>query len=408
MPLAKEPETVPKAPTMAYTPVTPRVGIRPSGEYKNSVVDIRERSITQLLAHAEGSKWVVNYYRQLLTVDMEGASFQYTTDSPTQQYEKINEYPLRVSSPLSVSQNEETLAFEVSGTGLLPYAIVPNTGDLFSGDIGDGRYALFSIEKIVRKTILKNSVYEIDYVLLNYINHEISYILDKCTVRQLYHLDDFIGAQMGPIISSDVLYTYKKISAFIQKASSDYIDRFKDNNTQAILFNDGKTKLYDPYLSVFFDTIMPKESMDYHRIPKLLTTDELTKRTVLDAILYKDKTYCKINPYVETLPVSVYFNLLIYNGVFYTDVHNVINVYNDEDNCGTNDDEYYVFSKAFYTNEVLLGDIESLVRNYLQKKPLNVSLFMSTIESIETQGAKACFYHIPILIALAIDYTRNL
>ena len=407
MPLAKEPETIPKAPTMTYTPITPQVGIRPSGEYKNAVVDIRERSITQLLAHVEGSKWVVNYYRQLLTKDMEGASFQYTIDSPTQQYEKINEYPLRVSDPLSTSQNEETLAFEVSGSGVLPYAIVPNVGDLFAADIGDGRYALFSIEKIVRKTILKNSVYEVDYVLLNYINHEISYILDKCTVRQLYHCDDFIGAQMGPVISSSVLHTYKKIVAFISKASNDYIDRFKDDNTQAILYTDDDHKLYDPYISAFFDNILPKETMDYHRIPKLLTTYELTKRSVLDAILYKDKTYCAINPYVETLRVSVYFNLLIYNGVFYTDVDKVINVYNDLDNCVNTEDDYYIFSKAFYTNELLLGNVELLVRSYLQKKPLNVKLFIATIDSIESLTAKECFYFIPILIALAIDYTRN-
>ncbi len=407
MPLAKEPEVIPKAPTISYTPTTPRVGVRLGGEYKNSVVDIRERSINQLLSYVEGSKWVVNYYRQLLSKDMEGASFQYTTDSPTQQYEKIDEYPLRVTDPLSTSQNEETLNFEVSGSSILPYAIVPNVGDLFVGDIGDGREALFSIEKIVRKTILKNTVYEIEYVLLNYISHQIDYILNRCTVRQLYHSNDFLGAQMGPLITSKLLHEYKKISDFIVKASFDYIDRFKDDNTQAILYIDKDYKIYDPYISVFFDTIIPKHYIDYNKLPKVLTVYELPKKTILDSILYKDKSLCTINPYVETLKVSVYFNLLIYNGVFFTEVDKVINVYNDLDNWVNGVDEYYIFSKAFYCDEVLLSDIEHLIKDYLNNMPLNIKRFINTIESIHLLDSIKCFYYIPILIALAIDYTRN-
>ena len=94
MPLAKESEIVPKPPEATITPITPTDGQRADGAFKYAVVDVRKRSVDTLLANVEGSKWKINYYRQLLTDKMEPTGYQENQLIPYQQYESIFNYPL--------------------------------------------------------------------------------------------------------------------------------------------------------------------------------------------------------------------------------------------------------------------------------------------------------------------------
>ena len=428
MPLVTEKRDLPVPVEREQTPITPKPGQRPDGEFKNSVVDVRKRSVETLMAHVDGSHWKVDYYRQLLTIDMEPTAFQITQYPPFQQYEKINGYPIRVVSPISSSQNAETLLFTVNGSGILPFAIIPNVGDVFRADIGDGRYGIFSITNIVRKTILKDSVYEIDYSLLRYSTDEINKILDSRVVRELFYSDDHLGSGRGPLITSKELNDYRSISKIVNRLIFQHIHKFLDKDNTTLVVPSTVYKIYDPYFSLFWDKIIPKEKLNLLDIPNIyIVGDEYKEyRTIWNLILYKFNDINNIQHGVK-LDYSASKNVdIIYSGISMTNISRVISV--DEyflipEPYEETEEEfaekelpdfhpvsltgYYVLSSYFYTGRIgRYSKLERLVANHLLNKPLNMDYYFRLINRVGELEDLDQFYYIPILVILGLDYLR--
>ena len=431
MPLAEEPEIIPKPSRNALTPVTPRPGQRPDGAFKNSVVDVRKRSVDTLLVHVEGSSWETTYYRQLLTSDMEPTSFQNLQNIPYQQYEKINNYIFKVTSPLASSQNQETHMFTVTGSAVIAIAIIPNVGDVFYADIGDGRYGLFSIERTVRKTILKDSVYEVDYTLIDYRNDENSSLIEERIVRELFFSKDHIGSGRGPLVTSKELHDYRSISNRIDEMFNYHIDMFFDEEDSTLLVPDEK-RLYDPYFSIFWDKILPRDIYDLNRIPLTIHAGDeyLDYKTIWDSILERNHFSKRIRKGVKIETASSRLEYLIFDGIALTSIDDVITV--DEDfvypspNIVTINENsidiadrlsefhsisktgFYVLSENYYfRNYEKLSKLELLVLNYLNSKPLNLDHYLLLLDKIKNYDLLEQFYFIPILISLGIDYLRR-
>lgn len=424
MPLAKEPQVIPKPPEISTTPITHRPGQRDDGAFKNSVVDLRKRSVQTLLAHSEGSQWQVTYFRQLLTKDMEPTSFQVDQIIPYQQYEKIYYYPLRVTDPLTSSQNEETLQFEVNGAGLLCFAIIPNIGDIFIADIGDGRNGIFSIERIVRKTVLMDSVYEVEYTLLEYLDESNDKLINDRVVRNLYYNSDFLGSGRGPLITLEELNNYRNIKNNINDLFCYYTKEFTDKDNTILLRPDGA---YDPFIAEYWDNILPRELIKLDNVPRvLLVGDEYENyETILNSI--KDKNVNKnIYQKIKLDKVDNKFRNLLYNGISMTNVEEVVDVEKREplseiqekdsdeksrllvDFHPVCDTGYYIYSSSFYLNDPLnISKIEYLTLNYLNNKPLIVNMFLDLLLKIKTTNLIDQFYYIPILVTLGLEYLRE-
>lgn len=427
MPLAKEPEIIPKPLTADLTPITPRPGQRPDGQFKNSVVDVRKRSVSTLLAYAEGSHWSVDYYRQLLTGDMEPTSFQIDQITPYQQYEKIHKYPVRVTDPLSTTQNEETLLFEINGSGLLVFAIKPNIGDIFYADIGDGRYGLFSIERINRKTILKDSVYEIDYTLVDYQNEENLEIIEKRTVRELYYSPDHLGSGRGPLITLSELNQYQTIQSFINELILYHSHKFV-NRKNTILVRPEEIPVYDPYFSIFWNKVIPKDIFNLEDIPRVLIVGDEFKdyKTIWDCLLEKRDYIDDIQQGVRKDSSERKFVDIIYNGIALTDIKEVLIIDEDYERLPEVETEIslekvrlladihpisdigsYIFTSHFYVKDMEnISKLEYLVLNYLNRKPLNIRIYIDLLLKVKEWDKLEQFYFIPILILLGTDYLR--
>ena len=139
---------------------------------RTAVVDTQYIPSTHLLAHIEGSNWTVTYYSQQVAKADELKPLQLGTSPAHQQYRRIDNYRFKVNTPLSQSQDDEYKEFQVTGEASLFWSLVPNVGDMFIADVGDGRSGLFTLTETERMSYNKDSCYRVSYVLVSYLTDE--------------------------------------------------------------------------------------------------------------------------------------------------------------------------------------------------------------------------------------------
>ena len=136
--VSKKPLTPP-----TIKPVIPKVE---PDKNQSVFIDTRYQPLSSLLKYTQGAIWTVNYYSQYH--DRDNATYaQDPGQSPIyQQFRKIERLELRVESPLNQQQDQESKGFSVKGSAYLPLSIIPNAGDMFTADVGDGREGVFQID----------------------------------------------------------------------------------------------------------------------------------------------------------------------------------------------------------------------------------------------------------------------
>ena len=153
-------------------------------ESKGVVVDTRYESKANLLTHVEGSSWNVNYYSQVLNADNAPIGQQVDRNAIYQQYTFIEMFELKVTQPLTSSQDSTTKEMTLIGTANVYPHVIPNRGDMFIADVGDGRTAIFKVTSCERKSIFKDTCYSIDYILTNYTTKELRADLDNKVIKK--------------------------------------------------------------------------------------------------------------------------------------------------------------------------------------------------------------------------------
>jgi hypothetical protein len=127
-------------------------------------VDNRDTPRINLLTHIVGSSWVVDYYSQVLNTNSQLSGQQLSVSAVYQQYKKINNLEIKVTSALTSSQDEQKNMSVTGEATLFPF-IIPNDGDMFIADIGNGKKAVFTITRTTKLSIYKQACYTISYVL---------------------------------------------------------------------------------------------------------------------------------------------------------------------------------------------------------------------------------------------------
>ena len=148
-------------------------------ESKGVVVDTRYESKANLLTHVEGAPWNVNYYSQVLNTDNAPIGQQPDRNAIYQQYMFIEMFEIKVTQPLTTSQDPTSKEMTLIGAANVYPHVIPNRGDMFIADVGDGRTAIFKVTNTERKSIFKDTCYAIDYMLINYTTKELRADLDS-------------------------------------------------------------------------------------------------------------------------------------------------------------------------------------------------------------------------------------
>lgn len=453
MPIVQKKPTAPAD----FTPIVPKIE---APKTKSVVIDTKYTPRMSLLKYVEGAPWTVNYYSQIHDKDNATYSQDPSQTALYQQYRKIEHLQLRVDTALSTQQDQETKDFAVKGSALLPLSVIPNEGDMFAADVGDGREGIFQIDNSEKRSIFKESVYFIEYTMLYFSDKEPvrRKDLENKVVQKLHYIKELAQYGQNPLITTDRYKTLLDISDAYQRLKSQYFQWFFSKEFSTIILPGQTAPTYDSYVvRVIRALYLTNDVYEYKMMRSLNIEDDayLKRPTVWDALLQKSIhildtcesqvgiigttgfnndpmtesiyhsgissiIYPKIRneamdepwnhlekPPAEDKLVSMasrYGNILPLledNTVLYLDqqmtlIHPILT------------DDYYVFTKAFYESVGEPSLIEVLAKNYLQNEANNPELVLKLMNNSWKWGGLERFYYVPVLLILAIDIIKDL
>jgi hypothetical protein len=413
---------------------------------KTAIVDTRYESVRSLLTHIDGSKWVVDYYSQMGGVDEELAHQEINRPAIYQQYLRIKQLELRVTTPLDTAQDDEGKEFTLTGSANLFPGVIANVGDMFHASLSDGRGALFTVTAAKQMTILRDSTYQIDYTLVNYDNDVLLGDLLRKISKDTTFVREFYALNKSPMLVDSELSNFQEIQQWLKTLPTMYFDLFFDRNFSTLLVPGQEKTTYDPFVVEFVRKIVSTDTHPNYKNIKVLNYDQgdAAIKTVYDAIYDQNEDLLDYAPLkMLVAPASEFsirarLNSLRYSGINFC-VYPIVNagglagvlqpssdrVYNrpfDIQRFFTSDldvgadlpnssqlnrepykkvttDDYYVLSSAFYESVFdQLSFIESAAILHMAKKPVSIPLLLALAKSATYWTRLEQFYYVPLLM----------
>ena len=434
--------------------------------YHSATVDSRYDPSVSLLTHIEGATWTVTYYEQVVDVDNELQPQQLTLDAAYQQYIKINGLELKVSSDLATTQNSVTKEMELTGSSLLYPYIIPNKGNMFVADVGDGRQGVFTITSTERKTILKETCHVIEYVLVDYLTDERAKDLEDKTIKTTYFVKEFLQHGQNPVIVDSEYDAVVNLKRGYRKLLSHYFADFFSLEFSTFLVPDQEYSTYDPFITkAIINTLDTSEFPLIKSVrPLNVSEDQAMKMINLwDCLLAMSSDLLVMAGQRYGLVRSTYFDVdARYDGIRYSGIKYVVYPVDertdvDADYCPPHDlitglivqgktrtsdvrrmvhdttlngfyegdvngegidvlpdihsvvkDEFYIFSEAFYYDEpTAQSKLEKLALQGLENQAIDLMVLNDLVSNAKRWGNLERFYYIPILLMLIKQSLRG-
>ncbi len=263
MPIINVPAN-PPVPATFPDNVTPNV-YNPA--YQSAVIDTDVQHLASLLTHVSGLPWVVDYYAQAIGANQNLSAYQPGQLAPYQQYYLIKNYELRVGSALSTSQDPTTGIMTITGSSTMYPFVIPNEGDLFIADVGDGRLAQFTITAVQRLTQLKQTCYTVNYTLQAYVTAQIQTDLINKVVLTNYFVKDYMVYGKNPVIVDSSYNDMTWMKQAFPSLLNRFLKQFYSPDFRTLVVPGQTNPTYDPYV---VKTILMVIDKDAHPlIPKI-------------------------------------------------------------------------------------------------------------------------------------------
>lgn len=421
------------------------------------MVDTSYTPESSLLTNIEGSPWIVNYWQQVVADDNAIAGQQYSRDAVHQQYRLILEMELRVTNPITHSQITETKQSQVTGGSNVYPFIIPNVGDMFSADIGDGHLGLYQVTTSEKRSLYKESVHYIEYTLIGYATPELLGDLQHKTVDTLQFVRDFLQYGQNPLVEPEDYANIKKLHLLRSQILEQYLTSFTSNEFKTLILPGQKHPIYDHFLTKAikrFFTHYDTHLITPIRILNCDGDDHMSSSTIWDVLAERNKGLLKFCSERYGLISSQTFSYrAMHESIRYSGIPLVIypldpdttvdedhrlfnkvagiekiqpvpgrktklsNLFPSTDLPGFKDaddngidipnihpvliDDYYILSKNFY-DEIpgKQSRLELCIRDFINGKPQDVSHIINFCDQYYAWGGLERFYYTPLLLIL--------
>jgi len=282
-----------------------------------------------ILAHVSGSRWVpLAFYSQFLNVDNNPQSYSADLPAVSQQYKKIVEPELRVQQALSHSFTDGVNEWVVTGSAIIYCGLIPNVGDLFLADIGDGRTGQFNVTRAEPKSYLQATVYEIEYKLIDYATPALLADLDAKTIETGYYVrDQYLSGNQAILVERDVK-DYEALLRILETLPNEYHRDFFSREFQTYLVPDQEFPLYDPFITPFFKRLVNPDTHSWISKVNILNVDtgnDNVLTTVLDAALENDESIIdRCQAYVYPTNVKYFTTQALFGNIRYSGIEFVM------------------------------------------------------------------------------------
>lgn len=434
------------------TPVEPSNPNLTEAEYQGAAVDTKYIPRKSLITHISGYRWVIEYFSQYIGKDDEVASQELNRASVYQQYLRIHDLEVRVQDPLTQSQDGTSNEFSYTGSAIMYVTQVPNKGDMFIADIGDGRQGIFTVDDTSQNSIFRDSTYTIEYSLVSYLNEERHNDLLNKTVKEVWFKKDFFAMGRNPFLIKEEAMFAEEISKNLVTMPNEYMAKFYDSEHSTLTLPDQSTDTYDPFLVKFVSRSL---SLDDH--PNMLYLKTLNVQdppndsiqTFWDAMYDMQPRIMRVvSPKMALFHANTGYQVTNFSsfrlsGIEYLYYHKGIesSIAFEVTNASVSpspdqnflipqdlfsaipvdelqglpvpisepmplikkvlDDEFYVFSEAFYKEDYPnMSVLEMLLWNGLNNKPISFLLLGRLLDQYYYWPNLEKFYFMPVMIFL--------
>lgn len=423
-----------------------------------------------LISYIEGSPYSVNYYSQIVAAHTELTGHDSGQNKVLQQYTKIIQLELKVTTALVGSPEEETSTTLVTGSANVLPPLIPNVGDMFIASIGDGYDGLFEVKEVSRKSMNHDTVYSIDYVVTGRVSEIPNRIsdLDSKVVKTLYFYKDNLLQEKNPFITSDDFNNTKNLS-YLYKEMIRYYFRIFFNNEFCTLTIPGQVgSVYDKYVIENIMRVISTSDAPEIIKTRILITDQdryLHQPTIWNVLFEKNIDMIPfVNPFMGLVSTKLFNGIPTLHGIRFSGIDYVVypvvtdNVSLDfpfktpfqldayqptalnnlpykslqEVSSQKGDlsqllksntidpntnvpyihnvllDNYYVFSEFFYRDLNGKSVLESLVYDYLKGNALDIKLLNGVASRYQYWGRLEQYYYIPVVILLIRQLITNI
>lgn len=441
-------------------------------EMATPIVETRFQPLSSLLAMVEGSIFVMDFYRELVEQDSQLIGHQGSRDPTLQQYEKISRMETKLQGSFGYSQDEQKADQSITGETLVYPPVVPNTGNMFTADVGDGRKGLFKVTSCVKNTWRKQTLHRIQFQMTDIQgsptwDQQMRQLEEKVEFESIF-VKDFMLNNKNPVVMVKTYEEYRNIRRTYQTMLLNYFRTFYSEDKQTLLIPDQRETSYDPFLTravlalaantdspyvkklsehdvevepayrttTVWDSLLMVEPSHLHVACQrmcLRTTQATYNRPALGGLYWTGISYAtypidkRTDADIFLIPSSTEegerliksrapvddLNRLILNKDL-TDVEIV-----DEEPAEelprrssnihrVTNDEYYVFSKAFYEREEPnMSRLERLVWSVLDHDDINPGDVLELMTESKQWDNLDRFYYVPVLMVLCTIVMRG-
>lgn len=432
-------------------------------EYVNIARDEKEVPVTKILPYVSGSQWrVKEYYSQLTSKTNDLREVDPGEHPVYQQYTLIHNYELRVTSGLTSTYDQQTGISRVIGNSNMYSFIVPNINDYFVTDAGDSRIGLFKIVNLDRKTFNLESVYEVTYDLIGYVDSgnskELYENLRTKYVKEYWFDSNRLMNGLYPLVLTEERQEIIDFNIVYRDLCKYYFDMFFNRRYMSLVLPGQDQAIYDPMLVNYITKIVEPElvpqlkelrnyttELDMYLKQKqfwsvlldrqytslkysnkkmgLVNRSQFHSSSWLHGFRYSTLDYVVYPVYTDTstlvkdvpYPRTVYELLNSVNGTTLPDGTDSI-VIEGKDNTGTLRplvystiaDDHYVLSENFYSNLEDKSILEILTKNYIEHKSINRNMLRLLVDNYTEMNRLDQYYYGPIIITLVKEVVKNI
>lgn len=422
-------------------------------EFKSVTVDTRYVPSSTLVTHVEGSSWTVNYFSQILATDSQAQGQQSSLDPIYQQYRLIKDFELKVSQPLTSSQDTETQSMDVTGGANVYPFLIPNTGDMFIADVGDGREGIFRVTRSERRSIFKDTCYAIEYILISFADPDRTGDLYSKVQDTLQFVKDFLMHGQNPILKLSDFEVVRALADRYGEIVRRYFRSVISNQHKTVLIPGQEYTTYDAFLMRAVAKYFSTWDADELRQLRQLNVDDdpsMKTPTLWDALTDRDPLHLReAAKHMGLVSTRLFSKNPMLEGIFWSGVERAVYPKDpgetvDFEQIGylkptldgealvekkasdadlsalvsevsvadlpfgsapfihpVLEDEYYIFSQAFY-DKAAEGQsrLELAVHDYLAGNAPNHKLLLALSQTWWGWGTLERFYYTPILLVL--------
>lgn len=273
------------APDRVVQPVVPT-------QTRPIVVDTGKRPVATLGGYVDGIPARVHWYSQVNDGQMGTYGYDKGKSASVQQFIKIHNLEIRLDGDFTPTQNPQDKTFTVEGGAHVTTGVVPNVGDVFSYEAGDGRYAVYQVNESIRTTAMNAAVYRVRFTRIFYTSDPRYVDLENKVVEggRMYYIKEYAQFGRDPVVTTAVYEDLRALHKLQGEMAEDFIRSFtnREYGFLAVPFQVATT--YDPFLAEAFRALIDPSrhpAIQRVRFYKYAQDGSYNQPTIWDVVLQR-------------------------------------------------------------------------------------------------------------------------